>query len=645
MLNGVSGLLSSHHDGTAQPAGLRGRRMCAARFQGTVWLIAAVMLAGCGERPAPSAQPASSTATTSDSVAPPAANGEVRPSEVNRESIGLVHAGVPASLEDHAWDSEHLNESAGHELKALVALLENPETLTADSVAPVLDDGFQSTVLRPTRLRETHIPPLNIRRLEGAPPSPEATTPAQFAAALRGLPPGGSSTTRTTQVKIFGVSMDPPETLARIELVHRGLGDTSQQVAVWRCRWIQRPTAPPRLASLALVEFEETLSPAGRAFVDCTGAVLGHDRAFVDQLSPGLDHWVARIEQAFMHGPSGWEGMAMGDANGDGLDDLYVCQPGGLPNRLFIQNADGTLSDQAGERGVDWWDQSQAALFADLDNDGDQDIAVAMVWGVLVLANNGGGQFTPAAAKPSPEGMPHSMAAADYDADGDLDLYVCCYAKLGQATEHRFLARPLPYHDANNGGRNMLLRNDRKFRFQNATVTAGLDENNRRFSFAAAWEDFDGDGDLDLYVANDFGRNNLYRCDREGESVRFLDVAASAGVEDISAGMSASWGDVDNDGRPDLYVSNMWSSAGNRVAYQRQFRAGDREIASFQRHARGNSLFHNSGDGTFRDLSEPAGVTMGRWAWGSRFADLNNDGWDDLLVANGYLTQTDAADL
>ena len=147
-------------------------------------------------------------------------------------------------------------------------------------------------------------------------------------------------------------------------------------------------------------------------------------------------------------------------------------------------------------------------------------------------------------------------------------------------------------------------------------------------------------------MANDFGRNNLYRCDRSPDgSVKFKDAAAGAGVEDISAGMSASWGDADNDGRPDLYVSNMWSSAGNRVTYQRRFREGSGALSSFQRHAKGNSLFQNAGDGTFHDVSVESGVTMGRWAWGSRFVDLNNDGWDDLVVANGYITQPDPGDL
>ena len=171
----------------------------------------------------------------------------------------------------------------------------------------------------------------------------------------------------------------------------------------------------------------------------------------------------------------------------------------------------------------------------------------------------------------------------------------------------------------------------------------GLDHNNHRFSLACSWEDFDNDGDQDLYVANDFGRNNLYRND----GGKFSDVAAELNVEDMSAGMSVSWADCDNNSKMDLYVSNMWSSAGNRIAYQREFLRGsnDQSVRSkFQRHARGNSLFLNSND-KFTDISEASRTTMAGWAWSSTFADLNNDGWQDLIVANGYITQENQNDL
>ena len=112
--------------------------------------------------------------------------------------------------------------------------------------------------------------------------------------------------------------------------------------------------------------------------------------------------------------------------------------------------------------------------------------------------------------------------------------------------------------------------------------------------------------------------------------------------------MSATWGDYDNDGLFDLYISNRFSSPGNRIAKQARFLANEdastRDL--FVRHARGNSLFHNLGPSKgFVDVSVAAAVTQGRWAWGSAFADFNNDGWQDLLVANGFITQEDTGDL
>ena len=144
-------------------------------------------------------------------------------------------------------------------------------------------------------------------------------------------------------------------------------------------------------------------------------------------------------------------------------------------------------------------------------------------------------------------------------------------------------------------------------------------------------------------MANDYGRNNLYRND----AGRFVDVASQAGVEDIAAGMSVSWADFNNDGWMDVYVSNMFSAAGNRIAYQRKFhpQAENTTRNQLQRLARGNSLFENAQDGTFRDVSVESSVTMGRWAWGSMMMDMNNDGWEDIVVANGFITGEDTGDL
>ena len=346
----------------------------------------------------------------------------------------------------------------------------------------------------------------------------------------------------------------------------------------------------------------------------------------------------------------GNQGLAIGDANGDGLEDLYLCQPDGLPNLLFLRNPDGTLTDHSKESGLNILDISRGVLFVDFDNDGDQDLVLTHRFSVSVFENSGQAKFERRITIPL-ESRVAGVSAADYDHDGDLDFYVCGYSPRSKTSPSDIFANPVPYEDARNGAFNYLFRHDGKFAFTDATPGSGLEQNNTQFSFTATWEDYDNDGDLDLYVANDFGRNNLYRNTLiPTGTAHFEDVAEQAGTLDIAAGMAASWGDIDRDGLMDLYVSNMWSSAGNRITYQNQFRAkkhSDENTKSLiRRHARGNSLFRNQGKGApFTDVSLTTGTAMGRWAWGSLLMDLNNDGWEDIYVANGFMSAPQSGDL
>ena len=114
-------------------------------------------------------------------------------------------------------------------------------------------------------------------------------------------------------------------------------------------------------------------------------------------------------------------GLAVGDVNGDGLDDLYVCQEAGLPNRLFVQNHDGTAKEQSASWGVDWLESSRSALLVDLNNDGDQDLVVAILGGVVVAENDGQGRFRLRDVLPSGDDA-MSLSAVGYDMDGRLDL-------------------------------------------------------------------------------------------------------------------------------------------------------------------------------------------------------------------------------
>jgi hypothetical protein len=337
--------------------------------------------------------------------------------------------------------------------------------------------------------------------------------------------------------------------------------------------------------------------------------------------------------------------LALADVNGDGREDVYVCQPGGLPNRLLLHQEDGTVVDAAADWGVDLLDSCQCALFADLDNDGDPDLVVATV-GPLVFFENTGRAFAARLRLP-PVLNAYGLAATDYDTDGDLDLYaVRYYPSAGEGGE---LAVPMPHFDANNGGPNFLIRNEGPAappgwrRFADATAEAGLDAGNRRFSYAAVWDDFDNDSLPDLYVANDFGRNNLFvqRRGPDGKA-RFTEITEAAGLSEGAFGMSASSGDVNRDGWPDIHLGAMFSSAGSRITTQDRFRPdlSEEVRGKFRRLARGNTLFLNKADpaGAFEDISVSAGITVGRWSWASVFADIDNDCWPDLLVANGFVT-------
>ena len=450
---------------------------------------------------------------------------------------------------------------------------------------------------------------------------------------------------RHFKFKLFRVALDdedPTQATTRQYAHFSGRSDhESREVnATWIVQWQRHQDRPPTIRSIQLQRFEQTTLQQKNLFADCTESVLGQNKIYSVALTPGIPYWRKRFEQQLGVYNFGHHGLSVGDVNGDGMDDLYICQTGGLPNHLLIQQPDGALRDVSSMARVDYLDNTRSALFLDLDNDDDQDLVLALTTGLLFLENDGQARFQLRARIPSVR-QAFSLAAADYDRDGRLDLYVCVYYGTGDDISE--LPVPVPYFDATNGGQNYLIRNEGDWRFNDVTERVGLDDDNRRFSFAAAWEDYDNDGDSDLIVVNDFGPNHLF----QNNNGRFRNVAAEVGLIDGAFGMSATFGDYNRDGYADLYVSNMFSAAGNRVTYQPQFKSAHVEStkARFQHLARGNSLFCGLPGGQFRDVSVAERVTMGRWSWGSLFADINNDGWEDLLVANGFVTGDSKDDL
>lgn len=404
------------------------------------------------------------------------------------------------------------------------------------------------------------------------------------------------------------------------------------------------------LQDFTIIE-RHTAEAAKPLFADVTGSLFGADPTFANQLSRGVPYWRARLDVASGIDIYGNNGIAVGDADGDGWDEIYVCQPGGLPNRLFRRGPDGSFEDISAAAGLDILDDTPSALFLDLRNSGRQDLVVLTSGGPLLFLNRtesgrilfehrpGAFRFTAA-----PQGAFTGMAAADYDRDGKLDLYLCTYIYFQSEDQYKY---PSPYHDARNGPPNFLFHNrldgDGTGHFEDVSAPSGLGENNNRYSFAPAWCDINGDGWPDLYVANDFGRNNLYRND----GGKFRDVAVEAGVEDLGPGMSAAWFDSTGNGQPDLYVANMWSAAGQRIAADPKFSPVTKHglASAYQRHTKGNSLFLNRGEGKFYEAPGAAGAAMGRWAWSADAADFDCDGAPEIVVTCGMLTGNKGPDL
>ncbi len=343
-------------------------------------------------------------------------------------------------------------------------------------------------------------------------------------------------------------------------------------------------------------------------------------------------------------------GVSVIDLNRDGYDDIYVMQRSG-PNLFYQNNGNGTFSEVGEELGLAINNHTSAAIFADFDNDGDKDAFLGRNLLSSLYLENVDGHFIDRSGKSARGVLPSlvsSVSVVDFDNDGLLDVYFSTYAHemlsedrwatahylrhtdqfrlkslLDAGDAHPFLNMP--------GPPNRLLHNLGKGEFE-VPGPAATDLEVFRNSFQSTWSDYDGDGDQDLYVANDFATNNLFR----NEDGRFINVAKETGTTDIGFGMGTSWGDYDNDGDQDLYVTNMFSKAGRRIT--EQFDYLDPQFALM---ARGNSLFRNDGQ-IFDKVSgfeEPAMmVEKAGWSWGGQFVDVNNDGYLDIHALSGYYT-------
>ena len=297
------------------------------------------------------------------------------------------------------------------------------------------------------------------------------------------------------------------------------------------------------------------------------------------------------------------------DVDNDGDLDIYVCNYN-TPNLLFINDGNGVFTESAKDSGTDVKDASLSAHFADYDNDGDLDYYLIM--NRLIRAG----------------GLPNEKEAAYYRADGvpvlrpEFKPFYKIYKKADGKYTIRTIGRP-----------DRLFENDGKGKFRDVTREAGIEDS--AYGLSAAWFDYDGDGLIDIYVANDFqDPDYFYRNNGDGT---FSNVIKSAVPHTTWFSMGSDVADLNNDGLLDLFVLDMAAT----THYKAKIAMGDMSAfkdfmdTSVPRQMMRNALFINSGTSRFLESAWLSGLAASGWSWAAKLSDFDNDGFTDVFVSNG----------
>jgi hypothetical protein len=327
-------------------------------------------------------------------------------------------------------------------------------------------------------------------------------------------------------------------------------------------------------------------------------------------------------------------GVAIFDADGDGKMDLYFASFNDIPpdrpkrgqNRMYLNNGDGTFKDITETSGLGFVGWCHGVIAADLDNDGDQDLVLCNYGPNVVYRNNGKAVFENVTAGSGMDrpGWSSGGAPLDFDNDGDLDLYISNYGEWTYPEDDVFCGD----EEANlrmycsprmiRTSQHFLYRNEGNFKFTDATEAAGVarKKEDQGHGFGVVTADLDGDGKIDIYVANDMNPNFLFLNKGDGT---FRDATEESGAAyddkgNAQSGMAVFAEDFDGDGRPDLFVTNFANEY--------------------------NTLYQNLGNGSFYDMTNFVGLgadSMPWVGWGCGLVDFDNDGWPDAFVGNGHV--------
>src|SRR5256886_4303433 len=375
---------------------------------------------------------------------------------------------------------------------------------------------------------------------------------------------------------------------------------------------VKKPSAK-RIAPAGIASFADVTRAAGLDFHPTCGSL---DKRFImESMCGGI--------AVFDYDNDGWMDIFL--VNGSTLEDLRAgkCHP----SKLYRNNHDGTFTDVTANSGLRRCGWGFGAAVGDYDNDGWEDLYITYLDGSVLYHNNGNGTFTDVTAKANVGNSGHwgtSAAFGDYDNDGYLDLYVANYVDLdlnhlpefGKGPFCQYRGIPVSCGPRGlKGGRDRLYHNNGDGTFTDVTEKLNIDSGNY-YGLGVLWLDYDLEGCLDLYVADDSSPSLLYHNDCKGG---FTEVGAQAGVAYSAdgreqAGMGVDSADYDHDGWPDIVKTNFSDDS--------------------------NNLYHNDHGHELTDLAGPAGVwpvSISLLGLGAQVRGLHSDGWPGIFIAHGHL--------